>query len=108
MSDTNLVYERVVALLARVTYKPDSQFIIDRVDPQGCTVRLSSRVPDADTGKPTEFWSQTSLICGDNDDAWIMKDVLEMICRWERHEAMEWLKLDGKTFFNPHDQRVPG
>lgn len=94
------------AILARVTYKAGSTFSLT-LNKYDCKIRLGLHQPIKDT-QPSAMGGETLTI------GWIISLhhiqteqqflflVKEVVQRWEFHESMEWLKIDGQLIYNPH------
>ena len=98
------------AALQEHTYKPGYGLSLDvnAVATHGCPyLTLTTQVPDSyhpervvrlNYREPVPHWA-----CEDREGflAW----VFEFLCRFERHEAAEWWKWQGRPVNDPHRER---
>ena len=98
---------RIVNLMHRITYKPDSQVNIMLDAPE--YYYLSIQIPVYDAHNPKEHSLLRMNIrlplketLDEMTDDQIIKMVFDGIMDYERHEAQEWFKLDGKIIYDPH------
>lgn len=110
--------------LSRITYKPDTQFEVARVDPQeyarlyGVRVVAKRNLPDSTKGitNLAEYADYVGFIpiAGQEVVPWniVEREDFTAFLRWfrhwlrrmEQHEMDEWLRVDGELPFDPHKE----
>lgn len=95
-------------LLSRITYKPNIRLELtdNTLMLAGPMLVVSSKVPNAynpDEMIGVGFNTQIpEYLLAVNDAKQMTKWIFARIMEWERHEAQEWFKVDGRVFDNPH------
>lgn len=110
------VLQKVESILSRVTYKPGTKIIAVQCR-SGCHINLFADFKRPDVSDPTkdieirgggDIRVDKLKSVGANEKAFqdiVMDEVRSLLHRGEEHEADEWLKLDGKSIFDPHPAR---
>jgi hypothetical protein len=73
------------------------------------TLALRVRTVDANTQRPvsiTIFDSYSHEMISRMSDREILKLFVHLADKWEVHERMEWLKLDGVCIDDPHPEQL--
>jgi hypothetical protein len=94
-----MMKERLESLLSRISYKPGWEFEVHGSD------RMSFRVRPPDTYGPTGAIVDIVLEVRVDDsmsDDEILDRLRIKILAFEDHECLEWFKLDGESYVNPH------
>lgn len=93
-------------VVSRLTYKPGWQFQLTELDreqgSQGLTLCISATVPDSiDPAQTTTFLHLMPVFpAAFNERAWT-RWVMEQILLVERHEALEFFRVDGEAPYFP-------
>jgi hypothetical protein len=103
--------------LARYAYKPDVELRIEGNNPQGLVAvriirmvecaekRDGSRIPVAFTRAfPGDMFARRRDDTGEYviDHENFARFLIQIVCQFERHEALEWLRRDGEQVQPPH------
>ncbi|HEU5413490.1 MAG TPA: hypothetical protein VFW31_07020 [Candidatus Angelobacter sp.] len=103
--------EELKSLVARISYKPHTQFEVIEREPTGhCVVgsfllRLVVDVQDVHTSNGyTIHFDQAhfSSAIVDWNEGFALEKVFELVKNWEIHEAKEWFRCAGNVVFDPH------
>lgn len=93
-------------VVRRITYKPGWKLELQEIDreqgSQGLTLCISAEVPDATRpGETVGFLHLMPVFpAAFNERAWT-RWVMEQLLLVERHEALEFFKLDGEAIYFP-------
>lgn len=97
-------------LLKRITYKPGWTFTLAKHGYDTVILRITGHVIDRNTASSYSP-SYVTVVGGGMIHLWpeqgteyFMLQVWDSIMRTERHEAMEFLRVDGELFCDPHDK----
>lgn len=101
-----MTLEEARSILDRVTYKQGTDITLE-VNILHNTTWLYVRQPIIDAN--LSGYPQTTLGVGQavklnhvQTEHQFLMLIKECIQRWEFHESMEWLKIDGQLIYNPH------
>lgn len=108
--------EEVRLFLSRITYKPNWKFeLIQNLD-FGLELHVTSEVQNSQTIEH-ESYSRTVIKSMllldpseevDPSEEWLIANLRKLLFEIEMHERDEWLKLDGKHLFAPHEKAPMG
>jgi hypothetical protein len=109
-------YNKINSILERLTYKPNVRIkCLHSSTRDSIEILLSGSVPDADQPAATVPWDQPTItvvsiytlapqfILSQSEDA-LIHLLWHHVRKWEDHEAMEFFKIDGKHFKDPHPE----
>jgi hypothetical protein len=99
----------VRSVLAQVTYRPGWEFRIAEDPYEGLAVWVVAPVensyqPGTTTDLGIETFVPLASLAGPEQ---FLEWLLARLVRLETHEAMEWFKVNGKPFRDPHAARTP-
>lgn len=112
-----MTFDEARRIVARVTYKPgytfelrparDTRWTDMKMSTNDSVIRLNATVQDAlgETEHPVTVlfdWAVPHNYLAAIDEDWIFKTIRNLVLKFEEHEAMEWLKIDGDARWNPH------
>ncbi len=110
---SDVTYIELYGIVERLTYKPGSTFVlsphVDLAPGDGARLTIRQRLPNV---KSPIYHTEIALIKTITSIKLKRMDVMEfmswlhkMLEAMETHEINEWLKLDGKTLFDPHPEK---
>ncbi|SRR5258705_5880053 len=100
--------DKAVELLKKVIYKPDWKIEVERRwDKWGdVQIILSFKTIDPVTGEHAPIMARHMIACNEieyhKDDSHVLNVLWRLIMEAERHESMEWFRLEGKQVYPTH------
>lgn len=103
-------YKKAKKILARVSYKPNVRFVLEKEENCPCLRMYIDNTPDAMQEGLLDVVARLPLP-GNKHRLFLSKPMFfsklqVLIGETETHERQEWLKIDGKCFFNPHTRET--
>lgn len=96
--------KEALEVVQRITYKPGFSITAEERGDSGIEVHFSMvNVPNAvDKGYTLTLTFSQVFWVKDMDEDYLLKAIYQLLLHGEKHELLEWYRVDGKQWQDPH------